>query len=343
MTDKTDSSRIEKFLSNTSSHAEAEEVAHYLENNQEALDKIVLTEDLQDTDLISAPYDAKQKVLKGIFSTSKTKIISLKRWLVAASIIGAVALAAYWFAPKKSPKEIALVEKIIKNNTTALLSFTLPDSSKLALQPGAEIVFKPDFATNRNVDVAKGNVYFRVAKDKVHPFRVVANGISTTDIGTEFWVQNFTNNTLDISLVEGEIFIHSVDDLFKMDTVFLVPGQTCSINKNTGKVSISVNGESKLRPKTNLPKHAQKIANAQNTIVWTNREIRFYNASLQHVFDKLEHRYNVKIIVQDSSILQATMTGKMFYNDSLNVLIKSICDLNKLSYEMRNDSIFLKK
>jgi len=242
---------------------------------------------------------------------------------------------------QQEPETNAVTTTTIRNNTGNLMHYRLPDGSQLSLRPGASIVFAGDFPLNRLVTVAGGDVYFRVKKDGGHPFRVITNGISTTAVGTEFWVQQFTTRRLNVALETGKVFIHAVDKDFKMDTVFLLPGQNCTIDKATGLVSVWTSGQ-KNRVVDATPAGKQN-APATNAIVWTNSEIQFSNAALANVFAKLEHRYNIKIIASDTSVYQATLTGKIFYNDSLDVLIAAICKLNQLSYEKSKDTIFLKR
>ncbi|WP_419784736.1 DUF4974 domain-containing protein [Niabella digestorum] len=66
-------------------------------------------------------------------------------------------------------------------------------------------------------------------------------------------------------------------------------------------------------------------------------------AKLKNVLINLEKRYHVKIVALDTSIYDASITGQIFYNDSLETLIRAICDLNKLVYERDKDTIYLKR
>lgn len=335
---------IQRFLANSSSYSEAEEVAHFLENNPEVIDEIILTEDLLETEIVIVGGRAKQEVFNSITSTFRARLLTIKRWAIAACLIGLVGISLYFFQDKDGSHSFAEKELKLKNKTTLIQRFNLPDSSQLILRPGAEVAYRSNFSTHRFVKVLAGDVFFRVAKDELHQFNVVTNGISTTAIGTQFWIQHFSDSEVEISLVEGKVFIHSIDKSFKMDTVFLQVGQSCYVNKNSSHVAIFASDEVKnLTKKPMSTKQSAVVDDESNAIIWTNQEIRFSNAKLENMFNKLEQMYNVKIVVYDSSILQHTISGKIFHTDSLSVLVKSIADLNKLSYEIRNDTVVFKR
>ncbi|MGJ7029597.1 FecR family protein [Niabella hirudinis] len=337
-----DPEKINDFLANNSNYTDAEAVFEYLESNETALDRVQLTEDLLPEELIETPYVIKRKVLGRIPGIKTMKMSLVARWMAAACIIGILGLGAVFLinGKKTVPGAAAITGKTVKNYTAAILNYTLPDSSGIVLQPGAAIYYQSDFAVNRVLNVMNGAVYFRVKKDGAHPFRVIANGINTTATGTEFWVQRFPDNKIDISLTHGRVYVFSMEAGFKMDTVFLMPGQTCTVDKNTGGVHVLTVAQ---RPAGKAKPLSAPQKDSPATIVWTNTEIQLSDASLQNVFAKLESRYNIKIMVADSSIYNATITGKIFYNDSLRVLIQAICEINQLSYEKSNDTIFLRR
>jgi hypothetical protein len=71
--------------------------------------------------------------------------------------------------------------------------------------------------------------------------------------------------------------------------------------------------------------------------------MQFKQAALKNVLSQLEARYNVKIIAEDDVTKDIVFTGKLYATDSLQPILKSICDMNKLDYTMRGDSIFLQR
>ncbi|UZJ66427.1 FecR family protein [Sphingobacterium sp. KU25419] len=96
--------------------------------------------------------------------------------------------------------------------------YSFPDSSTAILQPNSSLEHAHDFLVNRTIHQLTGDVYYAVQKDSIHAFQVLANGIITTAIGTEFRVRNNAkNNQVEITLVEGKVKLSSVDVDFAMD------------------------------------------------------------------------------------------------------------------------------
>jgi len=339
-----DQHKIEDFLANRSMPPDADEVHAYLSTHPEALDAIRLMEDVDPYEIVERPCEEKIKGLNRVFAR-KRLFISTIRWLAAACIVGGLIIGAIIWRKviNERPVEGGTTAIVVNNPNTGMLHYFLPDSSVAVLDKDAAISFQSDYILHRTVYVTSGNVLFRVRKNSDSPFSVIANGISTTAIGTQFWVQKISNDVLTVKLTEGKVYIHSVDSSFRMDTVFLTPGQSCYINKPFGTVHIAEDRLNKERAykKTNV--NRQTFIEDQNTIVWTNDKMLLMGAKLKNVLINLEKRYHVKIVALDTSIYDASITGQIFYNDSLETLIRAICDLNKLVYERDKDTIYLKR
>ncbi|MFV0604360.1 MAG: FecR family protein [Niabella sp.] len=340
---------VEKFLADQCDHAEAERVVEYLQNNPTALDQIVLIEDLSEHEIITVSNKQKVKTLRHILG-GQQKILSIKKWIAAASILFLIGFFIFLILPKSHRQNVtvsAVSEDITLTNTTKeVQKYLLPDSSSILLEPEAEILVNNNFKTNRLIKITRGDVFFKVAKDTAHPFRVITQGIETIALGTAFWVKSMPQSSyIAVSLNEGSVVIAAEeDDIFKMQPVYLKPEHTCAINKTTGKVEVYKTIKPLNQPRKEISVNQKGSENPKiNSIEWTNEEIVFSNVSLGHVFARLEKKYNVTIIVNDKAILKPYLTGKIFYSDSLNVLLQSICDLNKLTYEKKDDTILIKQ
>ncbi|MBZ4192283.1 FecR family protein [Niabella beijingensis] len=341
---------VEKFLSNKCDYLEAEAAFGYLEGNIDALDKIMFSEDLDENEILRCTESQKERTYNTIMG-KKAPVVRLfvRKIAVAAAILMSILGAWYYLSQNKKsePRQVtAIAEVRIENTTQQNQMYALPDGSEVVLRPEAAIFYKKNFNEIRTINLVTGDAYFKVFHDKKRPFEVLSNGIATRALGTRFWVRNFdAMDALGISLTEGKVMIYSGDSRFAMEPVYLRPGQTCSINKKTGKVAVSNSTEEK-RPATSLKpavKASDSYADRLNRIKSSTHSIEFTNTTLKNVFAKLEDRYNVKIVADDPHIMRYNITGTIFYRDSLDVIMKSICELNNLMYEKRNDSLYLKK
>ncbi|MFT4093395.1 MAG: DUF4974 domain-containing protein [Niabella sp.] len=325
---------------------EAEEASQYLENNIDALDEIVFSEDLSESEIIEVPDSEKRRVLNGIIF-KKTRIIELyiKKIAIAAAIL--ILVFGGWRYIRYGKKDevaqaIAVPDIHIQNSTHQDQRYLLPDGSEVVLKPDGEVVYKNDFKEVRSITLAAGDAYFKVFHDSKRPFVVLSNGIAIRALGTGFWVRNFkVINALSIALTEGKIMIYSSDSQFVMKPVYLNPGQTCAIDKTTGKVEV-VNDTTVIHKPADKNSYQVPADGDLNNIIVSTQGMRFSNTTLANVFAKLEDRYHIKIVAEDPGIMNYNITGTIFYKDSLDVIIKSICELNNLRYEKRNDSLFLK-
>lgn len=335
-------SLVEKFLSNECTSIEANTVADSIENDYTILDSIRIFENVEDSDVVQTDISFKASVLRRILKNPKSSV-KLYILRVAAILIGFCIL--YWFMVDNKfslKKENRVVEDIkVTNHTLTIEAHLLPDSSIVWLTPNTTIKYNTEFVENRKIWLVNGNAYFKVYHNKKPCFSVFSSNLKITATGTQFWVQQLTNqNKLSVSLIEGNVYINPANDKIKFDTVYLKANQICYIDLGTGKTEIS-NATQSTSKGSNIPYKGHLLQSAHSSILWSNKEIQFFNASLKSVLLKLESIHAVHFYATDSSILNSNITGTIFYSDSLSTIVKSICDLKKLTYEERGDTIFL--
>lgn len=339
---KYDIQAIEEFLANKSRYTDAEEIATYLNSNEPLLEKLIPFNTV--SPVIS--LEEKQKQLQKIIGRKSAKVRTLQRMLAAAVIIGIIATGIFWWVQQSpsptSKSELTAVQPIIqKNKSDNPLLILLPDGSKATLDPMAEIVYTPEFSSIRHITLIQGNVLFDIKKDSLLPFTVLARGIQTTVLGTTFWVELPQNTKkVAVKLQTGKVKIQSVDNEFAMNETFLAPGENCFIDKTMGTVKVV---KEKIATSPAQKTNKQTTEEENQEVLWTNENLQFSKAGLSSVFEKLEARYHVKIIADEGIVSRSVLTGKIYHTDSLQAIIKSISDINQLSYEIRNDSVFLKK
>lgn len=342
-----DIEKIKKFLANECSYVEAEEISAYLKAHVEELDRLDVFGEAGEQEITVLSSALKHRIYNKISPNTTRRSITWKKAFAAACIIAAMLGIFFTYnsnnkSTEKEEPAYAVLLKNIANKGTDTMHVLLPDGSRLILDPMAAITYQDDFASIRSLHLDSGNAYFIVARDSLHPFNVFANGIKTTALGTEFWVENnLSVSSIKVKLASGKVAVVSTDKKFTMDSVYLKPSQECWIDKRTGHVKVV---EQKVKTaKTITINKEEKAEQPDNTVLWTNNNLQLSKAKLDNVLRKLENRYNVTIVVDQQVIDRATITGKILYSDSLDVIIKSICDINNLNYEKRNDTIFLTK
>lgn len=116
----------------------------------------------------------------------------------AAAVIGVGGVGVYSMA---TPKR--LVDQSFRTAVGQQATVTLPDGSVVTLNTDTVVRTRGDKA-RRLVYLDKGQAFFRVAKDRRHPFVVTAAGRTVTALGTAFDV-HVDRGGLKVVLVEGKV------------------------------------------------------------------------------------------------------------------------------------------
>ena len=96
----------------------------------------------------------------------------------------------------------------------------LPDGSIAYLHPGSRLRFPTDFSGQQRIVILEGEAYFKVKHDSSRPFVVMADGMQTTVLGTEFHVSSQSH---EVVLVTGSVRVSN-----EGQQVMLRPHQQCS-------------------------------------------------------------------------------------------------------------------
>lgn len=112
------------------------------------------------------------------------------------------AIAASVGAGKEEETVEAGEEVNLKAEQRKDLTATLPDGSKVWLAAGSELKYQSQMS-ERTVRLS-GEGYFDVHHDANHPFRVVTDWFTVTDIGTSFDVKAYSKHEASVSLIAGK-------------------------------------------------------------------------------------------------------------------------------------------
>lgn len=116
------------------------------------------------------------------FTPKKSKF---KVWQFAAAAVLLFGIVGTVFFYNSNPlqNDLLLTSTVVENTTSIVKTVMLPDSSKVELSANSKITYASNFAVNRKIEI-EGEAYFKVKKDKKHPFQVLCNDITTTVLGT---------------------------------------------------------------------------------------------------------------------------------------------------------------
>ncbi|MFZ4262191.1 FecR family protein [Sphingobacterium sp. HJSM2_6] len=301
-------------------------------------------EEISELDFINTLPYYRIEILNNILN-HQNKIKTFKRFLLVASVVIAITIGCWSIFHINQPKSfktnlerkgmVHVVNLNLKDK-----NYVLPDSSFIQLKPNTEISYDSlNFKKNRILYQLKGTSLFQVKSNMNYPFTVIANHILTTATGTEFSVENNqSKNQVIVYLIKGVVTLNSSHEHFKLNNFQLYPSQVCTLDLSNSAIHIKENAIVKSYKTTNeISKEELK-----NELVWTNKEIIFNKIKLRDLFIHLENHYSVKFNIVDAALNQSTITGKIYYEDSLDTIVRAICEISGLSYSIQQNQYFIK-
>ncbi|MBZ4043762.1 FecR family protein [Flavobacterium hibisci] len=236
------------------------------------------------------------------FAAKKPKI-KIWRYVAAAAIIICM-LTGTGIYLNRSPLQDAfyLTSNTIENTTATIKIVALPDSSRVELSPDSKITYGNNFQTNRKI-VVEGEAYFKVKKDKKHPFQVFCNETTTTVLGTSFTVEGNIGRGVTVFLYEGSVQMSIKDQDKKW---ILKPGEKFIYGKNVAKV------------------------------LEFNRFTDFENEKLSAVSDYIMANYGYKMIIPEQYDNQR-ITIRINKKEDLKTIVQLISEMYNLNFEINED------
>lgn len=208
---------------------------------------------------------------------------------------------------------------LLSNNSDKLMKVTLPDGSAITLDKYSSVSYKTDWLRNFKREVSlTGRAYFVITKDASHPFRVNADDVTVTVLGTRFTVSEITGR-IQVVLNEGKVRVSNG----KSD-------QSCILYQGGDQVIIS-NG--------NFVK--QNSVNKNLYFSWLNEKLHFKNCTVSEAVTFLSDSYNLKININDSNILKKQLFGSA-PSDDPKLIIKAIAYITNKNIVEENGMINLK-
>ncbi|MGM9698333.1 MAG: FecR family protein [Prevotella sp.] len=135
----------------------------------------------------------------------------------------------------KGNKYAAVATKTVSPRTTTITTprgkdcnITLPDGSRVWLNADSRLSFPETFTGEKRKVELKGEAYFEVTHDAMHPFVVETEYLTTRVLGTVFNVRAFSAKDAQVVLVDGKVDVGGC---------LLHPGQTAFVSKGEIKTA----------------------------------------------------------------------------------------------------------
>ncbi|MBF4467611.1 FecR family protein [Flavobacterium sp. LC2016-12] len=244
-----------------------------------------------------------EKFQSEAFPVKKQKFKTWRYYAAAAAILifGLTGTGIYF---NSSPLQdtIYMASNVVENTTSKVKTVLLPDNSSVELSPNSKIVYANNFESNRKIEI-EGEAYFKVKKDKKHPFQVFCNETTTTVLGTSFTVTGQDEDGVIVNLYEGSVQMNVKGQTQKW---ILKPGEKFT--------------------------YGNKIA----SVIEFNRFMDFDNEKLTVVSDYIEANYGYKMIIPQEYSNQR-ITVRINKKEDLKTIVQLLSEMYNLNFEINDE------
>jgi transmembrane sensor len=190
---------------------------------------------------------------------------------------------------------------LLENNTGKPSEITLPDGSRVVLEPRAKISYTEGFNKTTRTVVLEGDAFFSVVKNKYVPFIVQTQTIETKVLGTEFSIRkNTTTGKTEVEVIKGKVEVHVVED------------KPRSKSDGNQKVYLTANLKATFEP----GRQELVMGLIANPRIVEEEEVMhdefvFNDSPLKVVIQRLERAYGVSIKTANNEILNCPITANL--------------------------------
>lgn len=290
-----------KYIKGETTPEEREKVVRWLDEDPEHMHQYRSLRKLYDISLWSPIEESLQEEKQ----TRTLKPVWIEFLKVAAVILITFLGTKAFFDWKEDPVKMQTVVVPAGQRAELLLA----DGTKVWLNSRSKFKFPDRFQKDaRNVEL-DGEGYFEVTHQEDAPFTVHTSKYDVKVLGTEFNVKAYNSkNQFEASLLKGSV---EVSNMNKSQVVRLRPDE-----------QVISDGSQLIR----------SVILDKNYFRWKEGLLCLDDESIGGLIDKLELYYDVKIIVQQASLMKYHYSGKFRISDGVEHVLKVLQLKHKFTY-----------
>lgn len=216
-------------------------------------------------------------------------------------------------------------DSVVEYNTIVvprggIYSLVLSDGTEVFLNSDSELRYPVKFTGKNRVVDLKGEAFFEVTPDSLHPFVVQAGEMRTRVLGTSFNIMAYTDEpAIQTTLFTGRVEV-SVEQTSLKEV--LAPGMQA--NWEVGADAISV-----------------KKVNMDIQSLWRDGIIMLDDDDLESVMRMLARWYNVTYEWRGDRNVKHTFTGKINRNEDLGSVLSTLTLLGGPRFEIEGTTVYI--
>jgi transmembrane sensor len=201
---------------------------------------------------------------------------------------------------------VVLIRSISNKQTiiagSDILELALNDGSHVDLNKNAQLQFPKTFKGHTREVFLQGEAYFEIAHNPRKPFIIHTPEVQIKVLGTSFNMNSSTSGDVEIIVNTGTVELTS--------------------NKTKNSVVLHKNERALFSAFSNSI--TKDINTDLNYLSWKTMKFIFRETRLEDVFQKLEHVYNIHVVVNDPSILDLKLNAT-YDKAEVEVIVNFIC------------------
>lgn len=256
-----------------------------------------------------------QQSIVSVYGRSKSTFFFQRKRVLKYLIPLIVILVAggYWLLELSRTPASKLTDTV--NNSSMPLILTLSDSTVVTLDPNSYLEYPLHFEDQERNVFLHGNAKFSVKRDIHHPFKVHAENIIATVLGTEFGIRSSEDSAIVVELLKGKLNVEIMNSN-------MVAEQSILLDPNERAVYVRSDN------------HFYK-----NRIV-TEHHFHFNKSNFDEIAVEVKDAYGVTLI-NNSAKKFWSFTGD-FRDSTAKDIAENICLVKNLSFVTKGDTIVIK-
>ncbi|WP_423146367.1 FecR family protein [Rubrolithibacter danxiaensis] len=232
----------------------------------------------------------------------------LVRTAVAAVLVAICTVGLYFLNVRKDE---ALTPVTVSNFQKGDQIIHLPDGSTVILSSGSKLQYPSSFTSSSKREVnLDGGAFFDISHNPSKPFVVHTGKVQTTVLGTAFSVEAFSwERDITVTVSRGKV---KVSDQHKMQGI-ITPDQQIKYNRFKAVSS-------------------KKNVDAAGYTNWKGLNLIFDDITVAEAAALLQNKFAVAIRLKDNFSNSKRFTATFNRDESLEHILKSICEFNGASY-----------
>ena len=233
------------------------------------------------------PEMAFERFEKTIIQKKSNKIRSIILWSSSIAAILILMIGVKLFTPTKTDGTIILGKAKNSKQIIALI-----DGSTVTLNNKSRLTAIGAFNKTKRTVILKGEAFFDVKHDALHPFVVKVDSVTITVLGTAFDIlPDSISHNITITVQRGRVAV-----MYKKESIIISAGEQATYIKSLQKIGLT------------------KI-NIANYDSWKTGQLVFNDTPLQEVIETLNKQYSTHFEIGSKELINCKLNASFSYTD----------------------------